>query len=177
MKIKFFPTAVAGITGIIFAAPVYAVCPVCVVAVASGFGLSRWFGVDDIISSMWIGAVLWSFSAWTLLLLKTKKEGAGRFNWIKDFKYSDVIIPVFYYAFALIPLYFTEIIGHPQNKVFGIDKIIFGVFLGTAVFLASVRLHNYLKQKNGGKSFFPYQKIVLPVSILIIASLILYKII
>jgi len=142
-----------------------AVCPVCVVAVGAGLGLSRFFGVDDTISSMWIGALLASLSIWTIIWLV--KKGWG-------FKYQKIVIPGAYYLFTLFPLWYYDIMGHPLNTIFGIDKILFGSIFGTAVFLASVWFHNYLKKKNNGKSYFPYQKVVLPVVILLIFSIILW---
>jgi len=142
-----------------------AVCPLCVVAVGAGLGLSRWLGVDDAVSSIWIGAILASLSIWTITWLV--KKGWG-------FKYQKSVIWIAYYGLVLVPLYYSDIIGHPLNKIFGIDKIIFGSALGTAVFLASLWLHNFLKAKNQGKSFFPYQRIVLSVVILFFASLISY---
>jgi hypothetical protein len=145
-----------------------AVCPVCVVAVGAGLGLSRFFGVDDTVSSMWIGALLAALSIWTIIWLV--KKGWG-------FKYQKIVIPGAYYLFTLLPLWYYDIMGHPLNTIFGIDKILFGSIFGTAVFLASVWLHNYLKQKNNGKSYFPYQKVVLPVVILLIFSIILWIII
>ncbi|MEK7541016.1 MAG: hypothetical protein AAB529_02135 [Patescibacteria group bacterium] len=165
-----------------------AVCPVCVVAVGAGLGMSRWLGIDDAVSSIWIGALLVSLSIWTIVWLNKKKLAplnaakpqfrfAKLFNWVKNFKYNKVIIPLLYYLITIVPLYYYDIIGHPLNKIFGIDKIIFGIVLGTAVFLASVWFHNFLKTKNQGKQFFIYQKVILPLAFLILTSLIFYTII
>ncbi|TSC94227.1 MAG: Uncharacterized protein CEN87_578 [Parcubacteria group bacterium Licking1014_1] len=151
--------------GASFAGSTYAVCPVCVVAVGAGLGMSRWLGIDDLISSMWIGALLVSLSAWTIIWLS--KKGL-------NFKYSKVVIPLVYYLFAIAPLYYYNIIGHSLNTIFGIDKIIFGTVVGTIIFMASLRLHNYLKRKNNFKSYFPYQKVVLPIFILLILSVVFY---
>lgn len=142
-----------------------AVCPVCIVAVSTGLGLSRWLGVDDVISSIWIGALLASTSIWTLTWLKLK-------NW--DFKYSKFVIPVSFYLLTLVPLYYAEVIGHPLNKIFGIDRIIFGTVLGTVVFLVGVWLNNFLKEKNQGKQFFSYQKVVVPFLVLLAVSLLIF---
>ena len=42
--------------GLFFAIPAKAICPVCTVAVGAGIGLSRWLGIDDSITGLWIGA-------------------------------------------------------------------------------------------------------------------------
>ncbi len=155
--------------GLIFAGIIKAqpVCPVCVVAVAGGLGMSRWFGVDDVISSLWIGALLMALVLWTISWLKKKK-------W--NFKFSDIAIFFLYYLFTYIPLYFAKIIGQ-GNNIFGMDKVLFGSILGTLIFIFALWFNNYLKIKNNGKGYFPYQKVVVPFAILILSSLIIYFII
>lgn len=166
MKIKKYSLiSLFSLSALFFAGFVKAVCPICIVAVGSGLGFSRWLGVDDIITSLWIGALLASSSIWTIIWLNKK-------NW--GFKYQKIVIPAAYYLLTIVPLYYYGIIGHSLNKIFGIDRIIFGTVLGTIIFMASVRLHNYLKKRNGLKSFFPYQKVVLPITVLLIASFIIY---
>lgn len=142
-----------------------AICPICVVAVGAGLGLSRWLGVDDVVSSVWIGALLVSTILWTLI--EMKKRG-----W--SFPFDAVVISLAYYLLTFIPLYYSGIVGHPLNKIFGIDKIVFGTAVGTLIFLLSYFLHIYLKKKNNGKSFFPFQKVVIPLVVLILTSLFLY---
>lgn len=151
--------------GIIFAGTAKAICPLCVVAIGAGLGLSRWLGVDDVVSSIWIGALLVALILWTLVEMDKKK-------W--RFPLDTVIISLAYYLLTFVPLYYAGIVGHPLNKIFGIDKIVFGTAVGTVFFLLSHWLHLYLKKKNNGKSFFPYQKVVLPVTILLLTSLAFY---
>jgi len=151
--------------GLLISQTAKAVCPVCVVAVGAGFGFSRYLGVDDVVSSIWIGALLASLSIWTVVWMV--KKGYG-------FKYDKIVVWASYYLLTLSPLYWTDLVGHPQNKIFGIDKIIFGAAVGTIVFLLAVRLHNHLKIKNGGKSYFNYQKVVVPLLSLILTSTIFY---
>lgn len=156
---------ILSLCGLLLANSVKAVCPICIVAVGAGLGLSRWLGVDDVISSLWIGALLASSSLWTIIWLNKK-------NW--GFKFQKIVVPAVYYVLVLGPLYYYDIIGHPLNKIFGIDKIIFGAVLGTIIFMLGLSFHNYLKRKNDNKSFFPYQKVVVPVVILLISSFIIY---
>ena len=151
--------------GLFFAGLVKAVCPICVVAVGAGLGLSEWLGVDDIVSSIWIGALLAAMVLWTLM--EMRKRG-------RKFPLDKAVIFLAYYLLILVPLYYAGIIGHPLNKIWEIDKIIFGTAVGTIILLLSYWLHTYLKKKNNGKSFFPYQKVVLPVVILILTSTIFY---
>ncbi len=47
-------------------------CPVCTIAVGAGIGLSRWLGVDDLISGLWIGGLIVSLIGMTILWLNKK---------------------------------------------------------------------------------------------------------
>lgn len=145
-----------------FAQPV---CPVCVVAIGAGLGFSRWLGVDDLITSVWIGAGLLTLTIWTLHWLYKK-------NW--NFRFSGIVAFVFYYVLTFVPLYWVGIVGHPLNTIFGIDKILFGTIVGTIVLAAGLYLNNFLKIKNNGKQFFNYQKVVVPILALILISIIFY---
>ena len=70
-KYIFFGLLFLGLT---FASFVSAqVCPVCVVAIGAGLGFSRWLGIDDLVSSVWIGAFLIAIISWTLSFMKKKK--------------------------------------------------------------------------------------------------------
>lgn len=144
------------------------VCPVCVVAIGAGLGLSRWLGIDDVISSIWIGALLTALILWTLMWLKKKK-------W--DFLDDGVVITLAYILLTYIPLYYAGIVGQPLNKIWGLDKILFGSTVGTIAFFLGHWVNLYLKNKNNGKARFPYQKVICPFASLIIASLILWKLI
>ncbi len=154
--------------GVVSAGAAKAVCPLCVVAVGAGLGLSRWLGVDDVVSSIWIGALLAALSVWTVLWLDKK-------GW--QFKWYKTIITLSYFLLVLGPLWYVDIIGHPSNKIFGVDKIVFGAVIGTAVFILSVLWSENMKERNLGKPLFPYQKVVVPFLVLIITSLIFYLLI
>jgi len=144
-----------------------AVCPVCTIAVAGGVGLCRFLGIDDLISGAWIGALLFSLFLWTIEWLDKRK--------IK-FLFRKPLVFVFWYGLTIFPLMKIGIIGHPQNKFFGIDKLVFGIFSGTIVFLLSILFEDYLRKKNQGKAYFKFQKVLIPVLFLIILSLIFWRI-
>lgn len=145
-----------------------AVCPVCVVAVGGGLYFTRKFGLDDAVTSLWIGGILVALVLWTIDWMRKK-------GW--KFKFDDLTIWLAYYALTLIPLSYYNIIGSIDNKFWGIDKILFGTFLGTFIFLGAVWFNGYLKKKNNGKGYFPYQKVIVPFGILVLSSLILYFIV
>lgn len=148
-----------------FPSPVFAVCPVCTIAVGAGLGISKTLGIDDTVTSVWIGGLILSSSLWISDWL-VKRE--------KFKKYSNsYIIAILMYAIVLTPLYYSKLIGVPFNTLWGIDKILAGTAIGSGAFLLGVYLDKRARELFG-KQFFPFQKVVFPVSLLLSASLILY---
>ena len=145
--------------------PVLAVCPVCTIAVGAGVGFSRYLGIDDTISGLWIGGLTVSMIIWTINWLDKKNI---------HFKGRKILTTVGYYALIVVPLYFMKNIWHPLNTLWGINKLLLGIILGGIFFFGGVKYYDYLKEKNGGKAYFPFQKVVMPVSSLLILSLIFY---
>lgn len=146
-----------------------AVCPVCTIAVGAGLGLSRFLGIDDSVSGVWAGGLTLSSSFWLSDWLAKKFK--SKFN----FKYKTLLVTILMYVLVFIPLWFTEIIGHPFNTILGIDKFIFGAVVGSVVFLKSVWLDRKVRQIKG-KQLFNYQKVAFPLLGLLIASLVLFLI-
>jgi len=144
------------------------VCSVCVVAIGAGLGLSRWLGIDDLVSSIWIGAFLVAIISWTLDFMRKRK-------W--NFHDDGIVVTLLYIVLTFIPLYYAGIVGHPLNRIWGIDKIIVGSIIGSAVLFLAHWLHQYFKKLNKGKSFFPYQRVAVPVAALLLTSLIIWMII
>jgi hypothetical protein len=142
-----------------------AVCPVCTVAVAGGVGLCRWLGISDLISGTWIGGLIVSMSAWLLSWLDKKNI---------RFKFRRILVVVLFYFLIIAPLYWMGIMGHPNNKMWGMDKLLFGIIAGSIVFVLAMAFDKFLRSKNQQKSFFPFQRVVVPLVFLAITSLIFY---
>ena len=49
-----------------------AVCPICTIAVCAGVGLSRWLGIDDMVTGLWLGGLFVLLSISTIAWLKRK---------------------------------------------------------------------------------------------------------
>lgn len=156
--------------GLIFVKPTTAVCPICTVAVGAGLGLSRYFGIDDAVSSIWIGGLLMSVSFWTVDWL-----GKKNYKFSKNLTNPQLTITaiLFWYILTLIPLWVGNVIGHPLNTILGIDKIIFGTGLGSFMFLVGMWTDKKLRALKG-KQLFNYQKVAFPVISLVLTSLLVY---
>lgn len=144
---------------------VFAVCPACTVAVGAGIGLSRWLGIDDTMTGLWVGGLTVSLIMWTINFLDKKNI---------QFKFKKTLVTIGYYMLIVAPLYWTGIIGHTFNKIWGIDKLIIGILVGNVVFFGSSIWYQEIKKKNNGRALFPFQKVAMPVGFLAIFSVIFY---
>lgn len=145
-----------------------AVCPVCVVAVGAGLGLSQYLGIDDSISGVWIGGLTAAVAAWNINWFNKK-------NWSFGSKsLRDIITVLAYYALIAWPLFSQDLIGNPMNKLFGVDKLALGIIIGSLVFTGMSLWYINLKKNNGGHAYFPFQKVAMPFGALIILSGVFY---
>lgn len=145
--------------------PAFAICPICTAAVGAGVLITRHYGIDDTIAGAWVGALLISSTLWTNAWLLKKN--------IK-IEYQGGLLAVAYFLLIVLPLYLKGIIGHPLNKICGADKLLVGLIFGALFFQLGYEVNIKLKEKNGGKVYFPFQKVALAIVPVIVLSLVFY---
>lgn len=150
------------------AKPAAAVCPVCIVAVGAGLGLSQYLGIDDSIAGVWIGGLTAAIAAWTINWFNKKNWQFGNRTW------RDLLTVILYYALVAWPLFTQNLIGHPGNRLFNIDKLVLGIIIGSLAFTGASLWYSNLKKNNGGHAHFPFQKVVMPFGALVILSGLFY---
>jgi hypothetical protein len=159
-------TIFLSVSSFLFASSAQAIiCQVCTLAVGAGVGFSRYLGIDDTVSGVWVGGLIVLMIMWTINWLDKKNI---------HFKGRKIITILSFYLLTVTPLYLTGFIGHPLNKIWGVDKLLLGIIVGSlGLFLADIWYLD-LKAKNGGHAYFPFQKVAMPVGTLLILSLIFY---
>jgi hypothetical protein len=165
-KVLIFIFSFLGLS-LIFAKEVFAVCPICTVAVGAGVGFSRWLGIDDTITGLWIGGLTVSMITWTIAWFQKKQI---------NFKGIKILTVIGYYLIVVLPLYFMGLLANPLNAIYStwVDKILIGVVIGSIGFWLGAEWYYDLKKKNNGHSYFPFQKVVMPIAPLIIMSVVFY---
>ena len=148
-----------------FAKPAMAMCPVCTVAVGAGLGFSRYLGIDDTITGVWIGGLFASSTMWLIGWLEKKNI---KIWWSKLLAYLGM------YGLLALSFYFLDVVGHPTNQLWGIDKVVLGTVLGSLIFVGFAKLHLYLKKRNGDKVFFPFQKVIFTYGSLVLLTVVFY---
>lgn len=143
----------------------WAMCPVCTIAVAGAVILLERYGVDNIISGLWIGGLLISSSIWFITWLEKKK-------W--TFPYFEILVYAVFYSSLIIPFHHELIIGNPFKTIWGMDKVLFGISLGSIAFFLFGFWYQKIKERNDGHAWFPFQRVVWPIMPLIILSIVFY---
>lgn len=140
-------------------------CPICTIGVVAALGISRWLNIDDSILGLWVGAFLLSLSLWT-------------FNWIfrKREKKPMIVLILILFGYILLTYVPMEWFGYIPalcKKILGIKRIYFGTGVGVVISSVALAIDRLIRNKNNGKVLFYYQKVILPISLLLIASLVL----
>ncbi|OIO05447.1 hypothetical protein AUJ26_03160 [Candidatus Falkowbacteria bacterium CG1_02_37_21] len=162
-KIYYFLLPILALSAL----PAQAICPICVVAVGAGLGLSEYLGIDNTIAGLWIGGLLISVSVWTITWFNQKNWSLGSKFW------RNILTFILFYALTLWPLWAQGLIGYPNETLWGWDKLLLGTTIGTISFVAATMWYNNIK-KTRGRAHFPFQKVVMPVSTLLILSGLFY---
>ena len=129
---------------------VFAHCPLCVAGAAAGVTLTRWIGVDDSITGVWLAALLGAMSFWLSSRLKLV---------FRPFMYITV------FALTIWSFYQFKLVIR-MSQVFGMDKLTFGMITGGALF--------YLVDLIKIKHYFNCQRIVISLGSMVILSLAIY---
>jgi hypothetical protein len=137
-------------------------CPVCIVTVGGGLLLAQKFGIDDLIVTLWISGLNTAIAFF--LADKIKKPNLN----------NPYLWSVFLFVSTLIYLYTTNQAGIGNNFL-GIDKSLLGLSLGMLLFFISVQADKLIRQNNNGKVLFYYQRVIIPVVALTLATAILYQ--
>ncbi len=151
---NLFKGFISAITGLFAYAKAH--CPLCTAAVGSGVAITRFYGIDDTIVGIWIGAFIVSTVLWAAK--KIKKE---------YIPFQNYVLVIVAFLLTVIPFYYAGLIGDLRYTIFGIDKLLLGMITGTLVTIVAFHIGDMIK-----KRVIPFQKIVITLSLLVISSLI-----
>ncbi|MDR2268565.1 MAG: hypothetical protein LBD94_00060 [Rickettsiales bacterium] len=155
MKKIYFLSLVSGL----FTSAVHAIapCAVCTVGIAAGLEAARLLGVDDVITGVWAGALTLLLVFWTLRWLKRRNITSGWW-------YTAVF--AVYYALLFGVYYFVDYV----RWLWIFDRFLVGAVVGTAaVWITEIQLNKSIAA-NGGKSRFKFQKVIVPMAVLLAIS-------
>lgn len=140
-------------------------CPVCTIAIGAALPITRRLGVPDAVVGLWAGAFLAIMGYWIIKFM----DGRG-------WKFPGRNAIVLALSVATICFAYVGAVTYNPCKYFGfvnIDPLLFGAIIGALLFIVTEKLYDWMKEKNGGHAHFPFEKVVLPVVVLAVASMIL----
>lgn len=142
-----------------------AMCPLCVAGAAAGLSIARYYGVDDTVVGVWLGALAVSTALWINNVVTNKSK--PKLIPFQGFFVITVII-----AATIAPFYFVGFFkGMPNmsDTIFSINRVIFGTVIGGIVTFIGSPISNIIKKKRG--KTFHYQTIILTLLLLTALSL------
>ncbi|HIG98636.1 TPA: hypothetical protein HA231_04400 [Candidatus Woesearchaeota archaeon] len=161
--------ALAVLAAAAFAAqPVVAHCPLCAAATAGGVAATRLLGVDDTVVGTFIGGFAVSTGLWFSNWLSKKRQGAA----IPLQRAISVIASV---ALMILTLYLARLLGSadPSFLMFGVDKLLVGLLVGSAATVAAFAVHKWIRAVRG-RSLMPYQGIAVTLAALAFTGAVFY---
>ncbi len=145
-----------------------AMCPLCVAGAAIGLSVARYYGVDDLVVGLWLGALAVSTAVWINNVINKKTK-------VKIVPLQGFFVITVLIAATIMPFYFAGFFkGMPNmvDTVFGINRLVVGSLIGGIVTFAGSPVSNVIKKKRG--KVFPYQTIILTLLVLVVLSLLFW---
>lgn len=148
----------------LFATPVFAnpACPICTVAIGAALPITRRLGVPDAVVGLWAGAFLAILGYW---IIKYMDRRGWRF-WGRNALVLTLSVATIGFA------YLGTVTYNPCTYLgfIKIDPLLMGTIIGAILFILVEKLYDYMKRKNGGHAHFPFERVVLPIVVLALAS-------
>ncbi len=157
---------------------VFAHCPLCTITAGAGVAVARYYGVDDSIVGLLLGGLILSSALWFNKWLKKKIK----------FKFQEPLVVIFSFLMFAAPFYFSGLITNFEMVksmptyhsmlglgVYGIDKLLFGMILGSLAIWGAFTLSEAIKKKKG-KVLYPYQGISFMIITLLVLTFVLWLI-
>lgn len=155
---------------------VHAHCPLCTAAVGAAAVSAKYYGMDASIIGLLIGAFGISTGLWAGLKIK-KQYFKFQLPAIVLASFLLTIIPIFYIQndAVYLPLLLFGQSGSVLNKVYWVDKMLFGSILGGIITLTAYWTHVAIK-KAKGKVLFPFQGVAITLLFLLVSGIGIYLI-
>lgn len=142
-----------------FVPAVNAQCPVCIVTVGGGLLLAKKLGMDSLLTALWISGLNTALSFWFVSFIRKPKFLKNPFIWT-----TIMFISTYIYLVSTRQMY------HKNDTFIHVDKVLMGLIVGTLVWLLGIGVDKLIRKFNGGRILFSYQKVIIPLTLLVMAT-------
>lgn len=154
-------------------------CPLCTAGAVVGVGTARYLGVDDSIVGVFLGAFIVSTALWFNKWLSKKRV---------NLPMQEFFLVVISFLLLAVPLYtggvitnFDMVKSMPEHHsmlglgIYGIDKLSFGMIIGSLAVWMTFSFSDFIKKKRG-RVLWPFQGVSFMFITLAVLSLIFWLI-
>ncbi|MBI4144384.1 hypothetical protein HY486_04000 [Candidatus Woesearchaeota archaeon] len=161
------------LTGLLSMQTVSAHCPLCTAAAGAAVLGAKYYGADMSVIGIFLGAFAISIGLW--INRKAKQYIPFQKTIVLLASFLLTVIPIVYaipsdHIYA--PILWLGSAGGILNKVYWVNKLLFGSIIGTFLTLGAWWIHLKIKETHG-RVFFPFQGIVITLAILFLCGAIL----
>ncbi len=143
----------------------FAHCPLCVGATGMAVATARFYGINDMITGLFVGVFMLSTALWVHIALKKRNKGK---NYVPLQAPAIIISSI---LMMLVTFYFT---GNWAGTMFGMSTIVVGTLIGSFVSSVTFLLHDLFRAMNNNRNYVPFQPILLVFAAAFLAVLGLY---
>ena len=154
------------------------VCAMCTIAIAGGLGISRMLGVDDALTGVWLGAAIVALASFV--------SNACQKRWPAK-KWVRPLVATLIVTFSLLTAWWADqehlvsyqqvqCIKAPCPGVWHVSNLAWGMIIGAVMLGCGEYMDKALRKfkNDGGRPYFPFQKVVVPVVFIILGTLMAY---
>ncbi len=138
---------------IIFSGIVHAHCPLCTAATGAAVAVTRFYGIDDLVIGLFIGGFILSTTFWFDRVLRKRNRGA------EYIPLQTIILISLGLVSTFLSFYWASLLDPSAPTLLGINRLILGTIIGTAVSFSAFEFHKFIRRRFG-RSFIPFQGIV-----------------
>lgn len=150
----------SAVVSLVLIPSVQAHCPLCTAAVGTGVMVTRFYGVDDTIAGVWIGALIISTALWLSRVLKEKYG--------KKVPLQSLSLSALAFLSTAVPFYLAGLIGNPDYTIFGMDKLLLGMLTGSVMTWLGTSISGKIRDIRN--RVFPFQTIAVTLISLVLTS-------
>ncbi len=138
---------------------VYAQCPACIVTVGGGLFIAKKLGIDNLLTALWISGLNTALSFWFTSYIRKPKVLKKPILWT-----------VIMFAFTWAYLSASKQMYHKGDTFLHMDKVLVGLVIGAVAWLSGIWVDKLTRKVNGGKIIFYYQKVIIPLFVLLMTT-------
>ncbi len=156
---------------LLLAESAFAHCPLCTIGAGAAAAGAAWFGVDNIVIGIFLGAAALAMGLWFSRLIKKRYVPFQKWV-ISALSFASIIVPVtpLMKSYSSIYISFAGGYGSLLNRTYLINLFLLGSIIGAVIVAVAPSISRRISKAR--RKTIPYQGIMITFALLAIASII-----